>query len=77
MEHGAKENALLQYHDKLLVECVKELQPDKFRIQYVEGNEYLMFYTLNDTVALTPRDLRELKKNFIKIDEESEDSVCN
>ena len=70
-ENGAKDNDPLAWHDKLFVQCVKELQPDKFRIQYVEGNEYLMLHTANDTIVLTPKDLRELKKNFIKIDEES------
>ena len=70
--HGKKLDDNIMYHDPLLVQCVKDLNPDGFAVTVIEGNQYRIIDGLNDSFVITPKDIQELKKSLITIDEELE-----
>lgn len=72
VEHGKKLNDNIAYHDPLLVQCVKELKPEGFGITVIKGDKYKVVDLLNDSIILTPDDVKVLNKNWTVIGEESE-----
>lgn len=69
-ERGYKDGECIVWHSPVLVECVETLKPDEFRINEIEGNEYALLNTLNDTILIVPSDLEYIKKSFITIEDE-------
>ena len=73
--HGKNLNDNIQYHDPLLVQCVKELQPEDFGVKVVKGNKYKVVMTLNDFLIMTPEDVKALNKDWVVFDDASETVV--
>lgn len=72
LAHGKKIDDNIMYHDPLLVQCVKELDPEGFSIITIEGNQYRIIDGPNDSFVITPKDIQALKKSLITIDDELE-----
>ena len=67
--HGRKLEDNIAYHDPLLVQCVKELEPEGFAVTTIEGNQYRIVDTLNDSFVVTPKDIKFLKDSMVTIEE--------
>lgn len=65
-EHGYKENDNIEYHNPLLVQCVEELMPPDWGVQYIDGDEYTVIQTLNDEVILSRNDIENFKWRKIR-----------
>lgn len=74
IEHGKMLNDSISYHDPMLVQCVKELRPDGFGVTTIKGNKYKVIDLANDSIILTPDDIKVLNKNWTVIEEESEET---
>ena len=73
VEHGKQLNDSIKYHDPLLVQCVKELKPNGFGVTTIKGNKYKVVDLLNDSIIITPDDVKLLNKNWTVIEEEQEE----
>ena len=68
--YGKNLNDNIKYHDPLLVQCVKELQPNEFRVATIKGNKYKVIDFLNDSILFTPEDLVQINKVWTVIEED-------
>lgn len=75
LAHGKNLNDNIKYHDPLLVQCVKEVQPDGFRVVEIEGNKYKIIDFLNDSVLFTPRDIEKLQSMWTVIEDTPSETV--
>ena len=69
LAHGKKMDDSIQYHDPLFVQCVKEVRPSGFGITKIRGNKYRMIDFPNDSVLMTPDDIKLLNKSWIVIED--------
>lgn len=72
--HGKTLEDNIMYHDPLLVQCVKELDPEGFTIVTIEGNKYRVIDLVNDSFIVTPKDIDFLKKSLITIEDPEAES---
>ena len=70
--HGKSLNDSIKYHDPLLVQCVKELNPQGFGVTKIKGNKYKILDFPNDSMLVTPEDVKQLNKSWIVIEEPEE-----
>ena len=71
LAHGKNLNDNIKYHDPLLVQCVKELNPDGFTVVEIEGNQYKIIDFANDSILFTPHDLERLNSMWTVIEDEA------
>jgi len=74
LAHGKNLNENISYHDPLLVQCVKELKPSEFGVMTIKGNKYKIIDLTNDSIVMTPEDVKTLNKHWTIIEDEVEES---
>ena len=75
LAHGKKMDDKITYHDPLFVQCVKELKPNDFGVTKIKGNKYKVIDLINDSLVMTPEDVKVLNKNWIVIEDPEETVV--
>lgn len=70
IEHGKKLDDNIKYHDPLFVECVKTLKPSEFGVTKITGNKYKVIDLTNDSIIMTPNDIKILNKSWTVIGED-------